>query len=147
MSHHAAVLKEILNIPTITPVPDPCTERGSRQAQERRGYSLSTSAYDRIVTWMRARIDEHITEEMLCELSPMGKFAFRRAFEAHAGMPPMLYLMWMRVDMAVRLLIDTRFDLNQIAYVTGLHNAEELTNACLQTLRVRPQALRVSVAL
>lgn len=146
MPHHAAVLNDILNIPTFTPMQDPCAEKGGRQALERRGHGLCNQTYDRIVTWMHDRIDETITEDMLCAFSPMGKFAFRRAFEAHAGMPPMLYLMWMRVDMAVRLLIDTRFDLDQIAYVTGLRSAEHLTEAFVQTLRVRPQALRVSVA-
>lgn len=147
MPHHAAVPTEILNIPKITSVPGPCTNQGRRHAPEQRGYRLSSSTFDRITAWMRDRIDEPITEEMLCELSPMGRFAFRRAFESYAGMPPMLYLLWMRVDMAVRLLIDTRFDLEQIAFVTGLETTDHLTKACIDTLHVRPQALRVSTAM
>ncbi|MEL6466100.1 MAG: AraC family transcriptional regulator [Pseudomonadota bacterium] len=145
MPHHAAVLKEILNIPKISPVADPCAEVGGRQALERRGYSLSVTSYDRIVRWMRNRIDEHITEDMLCALSPMGKHAFRRAFEAHAGMPPMHFLTWLRVDMAVRLLVDTRFDLREIAFVTGFKGENGLISAFVGTLGVRPHALRVSL--
>ncbi|WP_299591777.1 AraC family transcriptional regulator [uncultured Tateyamaria sp.] len=107
---------------------------------------MSKKTYDRIVSWMRARIDEHITEEMICALGPMRKHAFRRAFKAHAGMPPMHFLTWLRVDMAVRLLIDTRFDLSEIAFVTGFETQHRLTDAFLDTLGVRPQALRVSLA-
>lgn len=145
MPHHAAVLKEILNIPTLSPVADPCAEHNSRLAREARGHSLSEKAYKRIIDWMRARIDEPITEDMLCALCPMGVRAFRRAFEAHAGLPPMQYLTWLRVDTAVRLLIDTRFDLTEIAFVTGFRTEQGLVSAFVATLGVRPQALRVSL--
>ncbi len=145
MPHHAAVLKDILNIPTISPVDDPCAEVNTRLARDRQGHSLSEKAFGRIIAWMRSHIDEHISEDMLCALSPMGMLAFRRAFEAHAGLPPMHFLTWMRVDTAVRLLIDTRFDLTEIAFVTGFKTEQGLVSAFLATLGVRPQALRVSL--
>lgn len=141
MPHHAALLKDV---PVIEPVADPCAEgRGGRTFGHRTSV-LSEKSYDRIVAWMRARVGERITEDMLRALSPLGRNAFRRAFEAHAGMSPMCFLTWMRVDMAVRLLIDTRFDLGEIAFVTGLENKQTLADTFLGTLGVRPQALRLS---
>ncbi len=142
--HHAAVLKDVPTILTIPPAADPCNEGRGGQALARRNQALSEKSYERIVTWMRARIGERITEDMLHKLSPMGRHAFRRAFEARAGMPPMHFLTWMRVDLAVRLLIDTRFNLNEIAFVTGLENKQTLADTFRGTLGVRPQALRVS---
>ena len=145
MPHHAAVLKDILNIPTLSPLADPCAEANSKLARDTRTRSLSDLAYQRITDWMRSHIDEPITEETLCKICAMGKHAFRRAFEAHAGMPPMHYLTWLRVDTAVRLLIDTRFDLAEIAFVTGFKTEQGLVSAFVATLGVRPQALRVSL--
>ena len=146
MPHSAAELKDILNIPALSQATDPCATQSSRHLRHHEAQTLSTAAYHHIVAWMRARLDETITEEMLCALSPLGKHGFRRAFARHAGLPPMHYLTWLRVDMAVRLLIDTRFDLAEIAFVTGLRDEPGLVSAFAQTLGVRPHALRVSLA-
>lgn len=142
--HHAAEFKEVPTTLTIPPAVDPLHKDRGRQAIERKPHALSKEAYDRIVTWMRGRIGESITEDMVHALNPMGRQAFRRAFEARAGMPPMHFLTWMRVDLAVRLLIDTRFNLNEIAFVTGLENKQTLADTFLGTIGVGPQALRVS---
>ncbi|MBY5932372.1 AraC family transcriptional regulator [Tateyamaria omphalii] len=144
--HHAAELNHQLTNLAHAPLTNPCAELSSRQAQGQHDHSLSGQTYQRIVDWMRSRIDEPITEDMICARFLMGKFAFRNAFAAHAGMAPMNYLTWLRVDMAVRLLVDTRFDLDEIAFVTGLKEEKGLIAAFVRTLGVRPHALRASAA-
>ncbi|APX11644.1 helix-turn-helix domain-containing protein [Tateyamaria omphalii] len=144
--HFAAVSKDTPNFPVISPTVSQEIPAGGRQAQDRTGHLLTAKSYQQVVAWMRARIDERITEDALCALSPLGKETFRRAFAARAGMSPMRYLTWLRVDMAVRLLIDTRFDLSEIAFVTGFKGEQGLIAAFVSTLGVRPQALRVTTA-
>ncbi|GGX61809.1 hypothetical protein GCM10007385_33630 [Tateyamaria omphalii] len=144
MPHHAAVLNDVPTNLTIPRAADPCNKGSDGKRIDRSTHALSEKSYDLIVAWMRARIGERITEDMLHALNPMGHHAFRRAFEARAGMPPMHYLTWMRVDLAVRLLIDTRFNLNEIAFVTGLENKQTLADTFRGTLGIGPQALRIS---
>ncbi|WP_052249645.1 AraC family transcriptional regulator [Tateyamaria sp. ANG-S1] len=144
MPHFAAVSNDMPNFPVISPIASSVSAAGDRQAQDRTTHHLTTKSYHRIIARMRARIDERITEESLCALSSLNKEAFRRAFKARAGMGPMRYLTWLRVDMAVRLLIDTRFDLKEIAFVTGFKSEQGLIAAFVSTLGVRPHALRAS---
>lgn len=146
MPHHAAELKDRLNFPPRPPLADPCAQRGGTRGLEPHRCALTEAGFRNIVNWMRARIDQRITEEMICARSPMGPRTFRRAFKAHAGLLPMHYLTWLRVDTAVRLLIDTQFDLGEIAFVTGLRSEQGLVSAFSETLGVRPHALRVSLA-
>ncbi|WP_223274731.1 helix-turn-helix domain-containing protein [Tateyamaria sp. syn59] len=146
MPHFAAVSKDMQNVPVISPTVSHISAAGGRQAPDRKSHLLTAKSYQNVVAWMHARIDERITEDALCALSPLGKETFRRAFTARAGMSPMRYLTWLRVDMAVRLLIDTRFDLSEIAFVTGFKQEKRLVAAFVSTLGVRPQALRVTVA-
>ena len=126
--------------PQIGRAPDPCAEGTLRRP------GLGPLGFERLERWMRARMDEPLTEEMMCAQCQLPVAALRRAFLNRVGMLPMEFLTWLRVDVAVRLLVDTRFGIDEIAYVAGFKTAERLAEACLQTLGVRPQALRVTLA-
>ncbi|MEX0370167.1 MAG: helix-turn-helix domain-containing protein [Tateyamaria sp.] len=92
--------------------------------------------------WVRAHIDARIEERDLRDLTAMRPLVFRRAFVARAGMPPLQFVTWTRVDVAVRLLMETRFSVSEIAFVTGLESELGLSRAFRRTLGVGPHALR-----
>jgi len=126
-------------------VPDPCA-RQPATAHVPGSRALPDVTFRRLVSWMHAHIDAPLTEMDLCARTTLPLVDFIEAYARRAGMAPMRHLRWMRVDLAVRLLVDTRFDLEEIAYVTGLGDVAALEQACLETMRIRPQALRVSLA-
>ena len=85
-------------------------------------------------------------EDLRAALAPIeaGDADLRAAFEARTGLRPTDFYNWLRVDMAVRLLSDTRLDVSEIAYVSGFDTRWDMATAFEETLKVRPCAFRAS---
>lgn len=139
-SHHISTASKIRRLPSLR------HDRPARRVRSSDAPELSERVFQRVSHWVAAHIETRINEQDLQSLTPLGPSDFRRAFRARTGLSPLWYVTWTRVDMAIRLLMDTRFSLAEIAFVTGLETEKGLQSAFRDTIGVAPKALRPSAA-
>ncbi|MCF6127581.1 AraC family transcriptional regulator [Mesorhizobium sp. M7A.F.Ca.CA.001.07.2.1] len=76
----------------------------------------------------------------VCELSP---YHFMRAFSRTFGVPPHQYVLELRLDLAERLLADSRMTIADIAHSCGFSSQSHFTTVMKKYRQVTPLQLRV----
>jgi AraC-like DNA-binding protein len=114
------------------------------RAQPERGLlaALADPRLGAALTAIHAAPAEHWTLERLGREAALGRSAFAARFRAVVGEPPLQYLTRWRVQMASRLLAESRLPLERIAERVGYESAASLSRAFRKTTGSSPGAYR-----
>lgn len=100
---------------------------------------FTTAHYTRVLTFIRARLDQMITVDALAADVGMSKSHFNRVFKETLGSTPMQYVMACRIEQAIRMLEDPDRPLGGIALACGFadqaHFSRSFKQVTGQTLR------------
>ena len=94
------------------------------------------------VSWMEANAVRAISIDELCGMAHMARSTFHRVFEDVYGMPPMEYLIRLRVERAAALLQNEDASITTIALETGFSDGNYLARQFRRHLGMSPSAYR-----
>ena len=89
-----------------------------------------------------AHLDQPLTIGDLAQRVEMDVFSFARAFKARTGRAPYQYLLRLRVNYAVHLLLHTDTSLIEIAYTCGFSSQAHFNTVFKRTIGITPGAAR-----
>jgi transcriptional regulator GlxA family with amidase domain len=95
-----------------------------------------------IRSFMRSRLAEPLTLDILAKHAGMSKYHFARRYKTATGHPPMQDLRTMRLHRARQLLLTTDLSRVQIAAETGFCDEYHLSHSFRQKLGVCPRDIR-----
>ena len=91
--------------------------------------ALRDPSLGRALALLHARVAEPWTSEALARELNMSRSAFAERFTAVMGLPPMRYLTGWRMQLARRMLLETRRSVAQIAFAVGYESEAAFTRA------------------
>lgn len=95
-----------------------------------------------LASWIIENPCEDLRAETLAERASMSLRTFYRAFEAATGMPPAEWVEMTRVEIAKRLLEQTREHIDQVAFKAGFRSSETMRKVFARRIGVTPSAYR-----
>ncbi|HYH13407.1 MAG TPA: AraC family transcriptional regulator, partial [Thermomicrobiales bacterium] len=105
---------------------------------------LSRTQLRRVVDYIEANLDGHLTIEEMAGVAGLSSFHFSRQFKIATGRPPHRYVIERRVERARVLLATTELPLHEIAALAGFADQSHLARHIRRQLGVTPTALRRS---
>lgn len=94
------------------------------------------------ITHLESRYPTEITLEELANIAHMSKRSFIRTFEAAMGMPPITYLIHLRIQHAARLLLQSDENITTIAIQTGFNDSNYFSRQFRKVTGLSPRAFR-----
>lgn len=94
--------------------------------------------------WMRSSPDRNFTVDELARAAKMSRFQFLRAFKKEFGLSPYAYLLRLRVERSVDLIVNTDFPLTRIAFDLGFSSSGRFTDAFKRVYGHPPSLLRTN---
>ena len=82
-----------------------------------------TDYIDDVCNYIKKNYTENITLDTLSEMTHINKHYLARKFKKRLGIPPISYLIQIRMDNAVRMLIETDFPIKEICSLCGYDDA------------------------
>lgn len=120
---------------------------GKRRPEEIALSARFTSAhYDRVLSFIRSRMDRTITIEALAREAGMSQSHFSRVFKETVGATPMQYVLAYRVEQAVKLMDDPSRPLGHIALECGFADQAHFSRSFKQVTGQTPRAYRAAKA-
>lgn len=105
-------------------------------------HPLGTAVVDKVISFMRDRLDEDLALADYAALTSMGTFQFARAFKAATGQTPHQMLISERVNRASSLLARSKLSLAEIAYDCGFSSQSHLTSTFSRQMGMPPGKYR-----
>ena len=105
-------------------------------------HPLGTALVDKVVSFMRDRLDEDLALADYAALTSMSTFQFARAFKAATGQTPHQMLISERVSRASSLLARSQLSLAEIAYDCGFSSQSHLTSTFSKQMGMPPGQYR-----
>lgn len=103
---------------------------------------LAPHALRKVTAHVREKIAEKIDVEDLARIAKLSASHFARAFKQSMGITPHQYLRWRRVQLAARMLRDTKQPLAQICLAVGCCNQSHFTRLFVSMMGETPGAYR-----
>jgi transcriptional regulator GlxA family with amidase domain len=101
-----------------------------------------TGRFAEMILWMRERLAEQLTVEMLADKAAMSPRNFARVFNDEVGMTPAKAVERLRLETARAAVETSHESLDRIAEVTGFRDAGRMRRAFMRGFGQPPQALR-----
>ncbi len=120
---------------------------GKRRPEEVALSARFTSAhYSRVLTFIRARLDQTITLDELAREAGMSPSHFSRVFKETVGSTPMQYVLAYRIETAIKLMEDPTRPLGGIALDCGFADQAHFSRSFKQVTGQTPRAYRSKLA-
>ena len=116
------------------------TMSGSRQDEPMR---IAPARLKRVLEFMHAELSGNSSLTQIAALSGLSPTHFARAFRLTMGIPPHRYLVNLRMELARRLLEETRTPIAQVAERCGFEHASSFTTAFRKSTGVTPREWRL----
>jgi transcriptional regulator GlxA family with amidase domain len=94
--------------------------------------------------WLEANGDRPITIDDAAQIAAMSERNFLRRFKLEMGVTPSDYLLYVRLDMSCRLLLETNLPIDKIARRCGIGSGGRLSKLFRQHLAITPTEYRAS---
>jgi AraC-like DNA-binding protein len=107
---------------------------------------LRDRAVGRALALMHARLNEDWTADALAREANLSRSAFAERFTTLIGMPPMRYLTYWRMQVAMQKLRETRLMVAQIAFEVGYESEASFTRAFRRETGLPPATWRTENA-
>lgn len=115
---------------------------GSIQFARRDTPPLDANAFGRVHDMFMDHFELPLTIRDLADRVSMDVFAFSRAFKARTGRSPYQYLLQLRVERALHLLLNTDISLIETAYACGFSSQAHFTTVFRRVIGITPGAVR-----
>ncbi|ANB75631.1 AraC family transcriptional regulator [Paraburkholderia phytofirmans OLGA172] len=93
--------------------------------------------------WLAANSDRQITIDEAAQVCAMSERNFLRRFKTELGVTPSDYLMYVRLDMCCRLLVETDLPVDKIALRCGISGGGRVSKLFRRYLAMTPTAYRM----
>jgi transcriptional regulator GlxA family with amidase domain len=108
---------------------------------------LSAQAYDdgklaKLLRWIPDHIDGNLDVASMAKRAHMSERNFARVFREETGQTPAHYVECVRIDVARRLLIQSRLSVDEIAVRSGFGSDERMRRAFQRHLKISPASFR-----
>jgi AraC family transcriptional regulator len=101
-----------------------------------------TNAMRRVISAVRARLDDNISLKDMAALAYMSRFHFNRTFRRVTGLPPRRFLSALRVQSATRMLLETDHSVTDICLDVGYTSLGTFVRRFSELLGLSPMKLR-----
>ncbi|WP_298838059.1 AraC family transcriptional regulator [uncultured Roseobacter sp.] len=120
---------------------------GKRRPEDVAMTARFTSAhYNRVLAFIRARLDQTITVDDMASEAGMSPSHFSRVFKETLGSAPMQYVLAYRVEQAGRMMQDPALPLSAIAMACGFADQAHFSRSFKQLTGKTPRAFRNELA-
>lgn len=121
-----------------------------RYGQERpepvtRSTGFTSAHYRRVLTYIRAQLDQTISVEALAAEAGMSPSHFSRLFKETLGSTPMQYVMAYRIEQAMEMMGDPALSLGEIALACGFADQAHFSRSFKQVAGETPRRYRLSL--
>jgi len=113
--------------------------RFARNIEEVENFSIQIT---KALSFIQSNYHEPITLDDIADAAGYSRFYFIKQFKRKLKMPPMQYLMKIRIQKAVELLRSTNSSVSDIAYKVGFSNANYFNKVFRKTIGVSAGAFR-----
>lgn len=107
---------------------------------------FTSSHYNRVLAFIRARLDQTITVDDLAAEAGMSPSHFSRIFKETVGSTPMQYVMAYRIEQAIAMMRDAGRPLGDVALACGFADQAHFTRSFKQLMGKTPKAYRSGLA-
>lgn len=115
---------------------------GTLKIAQRKARPLDLRAFKRVHNLFMERFETPLTVQDLADTVDMDAFTFSRGFKARTGRSPYQYLLQLRVDRALHMLLSTETSLIEIAYSCGFSSQAHFTTVFRRITGLTPGAAR-----
>jgi AraC-like DNA-binding protein len=110
-------------------------------------YSNSVTSYnsrriEKVIEFLNTQYDKKITLKEAAKIANMSEVSFSRFFKANTGISFIDNLIDIRLGHASRLLIDTNYSINEIAYSCGFNNISNFNRLFKKKKNYAPKKFR-----
>lgn len=105
---------------------------------------FTSSHYNRVLRFIRERLDQTITLDELAREAGMSPSHFSRVFKETVGSTPMQYVLAYRVEQAIKMMEDAERPLGSIALDCGFADQSHFSRSFKQVTGQTPRAYRAS---
>lgn len=105
---------------------------------------FTSGHYQRVLTYVRQRLDRTITVDDLAAQAGMSASHFARVFKETLGSTPMQFVMAYRIEQAMRMMDDPNRPLGTIALDCGFSDQAHFTRSFKQVTGQTPRAYRAA---
>ena len=110
-------------------------------------YSNSVTSYnsrriEKVIEFLNTQYDKKITLKDAAKIANMSEVSFSRFFKANTGISFIDNLIDIRLGHASRLLIDTNYSINEIAYSCGFNNISNFNRLFKKKKNYAPKKFR-----
>ncbi|MGV2293379.1 helix-turn-helix domain-containing protein [Trinickia sp. YCB016] len=94
--------------------------------------------------WLEANSDRPVAIDDAAQIAAMSERSFLRRFKMEMGVTPSDYLLYIRLDMSCRLLVETNLPIDKIARRCGIGSGGQLSKLFRKHLAATPTEYRTS---
>jgi AraC family L-rhamnose operon regulatory protein RhaS len=98
----------------------------------------------RVASWMAMHYSEKVTVAQLCGLFDINRTALSERFRAATGSSLIDYLSRVRIDMACRLLRETKLPAGEVLFRVGFNDAAHFSRTFRKIMNMTPAAYRAA---
>lgn len=105
----------------------------------------TTNASDKIIAsakWLEENVGQSVSMEHAAKIAAMSERNFLRRFKNEMGMTPSDYLLYARLNMSCRMLVETRLPIDKIARHCGIGSGGHLAKLFRKHLSTTPTEYR-----
>jgi transcriptional regulator GlxA family with amidase domain len=120
----------VVSVRRVNPQPEPAP-RG-----------LDARQLQRVIGTIQDNIAEPVSVAMLSSLAGLSRSHFSQAFRVSVGHSPHAHIVWLRIERAMALMVETDLPLSEIALLTGFSDQAHFSNKFRRTAGITPMRWR-----
>ena len=111
------------------------TQNSSEKEEKRSSYSPK---FTEVIFYMEQRYYDDISLKTLSDIAHMEKIYFLKKFKAEVGTTPVNYLRKLRINKSKKLLLNSEFNITQIAAAVGFQSIHHFSNVFKDIVGMSP---------
>lgn len=114
-----------------------------QELRQRASNDVNDNLVQLCITFMQARFRNALTLQQLADMCAVSPSLLSKRFKLYTGLSPMRYLMKLRIQKAVALLLNSTLKISEIAEATGFFDPNYFTRIFKQMMGQPPQQYRL----
>jgi AraC-like DNA-binding protein len=95
-----------------------------------------------VQAFLEENLDRDVDLRAIAREAALSPYYFTRQFTAYVGVPPYRYLIYLRIERAMRLLRESELTVTQICHRVGFNSLSHFTTTFRQHTGISPSAYR-----
>lgn len=100
--------------------------------------STYSQTFSNVIFYMEHHLEEEVSLKTLADIAHMEKIYFLKKFKSEVGTTPANYLRRLRINQSKKLLINSEFNITQIASAVGFQSVHHFSNVFKKLVGMRP---------